>query len=86
MKEEIFGYSLLLIVRKKRDEGLFSGIIWCLFFTELNKRLLMIVCIPYSGIHSRVGQRLTGERMIRPAGEWESVFHVLFEKFFNEGV
>ena len=42
----------------------------------------MIVCIPYSGIHSRVGQRLTGERMIRPAGEWKSVFHVLYEKIF----
>jgi hypothetical protein len=25
MKEEFFGYSLLLIVRKKRDEGLFIG-------------------------------------------------------------
>ena len=33
----------------------------------------MIVCIPCSGIHSRVGQRLNGERMIRPAGEWKSV-------------
>ena len=44
----------------------------CLFFTELNNCLLMIVCIPYSGIHSRVGQRLTGERMIRHAGEWKS--------------
>jgi len=76
MKEEFFGYSLLLIVRKKRDKGLLSRIIWCLLFTELNKRLLMIVCIPYSGIHSRGGQRLTGERMIRPAGEWKSVFHV----------
>ena len=49
----------------------------CLLVTELGNRLLMIVCIPYSGIHSRVGQRLTGERMIRPAVEWESVFHVL---------
>lgn len=34
-----------------------------LFFTELNNRLLMNVCIPCSGIHSRIGQRLTGERM-----------------------
>ena len=58
----------------------------CLLVTELGNRLLMIVCIPYSGIHSRVGQRLTGERMIRPAGEWGSVFHVLYEKIFNEGV
>jgi len=46
----------------------------------------MIVCIPHYGIHSRVGQRLTGERMIRPAGEWKSVLHVLYEKIFNEGV
>ena len=76
MKEEIFGYSLLLIVRKKRDEGLFSRIIWCLFFTELSNRLLMIACIPCFGIHSWIGQRLTGERMIRPVGEWKSVFHV----------
>ena len=58
----------------------------CFFFTGLVSIMLMIVCIPYSGIHSRVGQQLTGERMIRPAGEWKSVFHVLFEKFFNEGV
>lgn len=56
MKEEFFGYSLLFIVRKKRDKGLLSGIIWCLFFTELNNRLFMIVCIPYSGIHSWIGQ------------------------------
>ena len=48
-------------------------IAWCLFFTELNNRLLMNVCIPCSVIHSRVGQRLNGERMIRPAGEWKSV-------------
>ena len=53
----------------------------CLFFTGRVSIVLMIVCIPYSGIHSRGGQRLTGERMIRPAGEWKSVFHVLFEKF-----
>ena len=33
----------------------------CLLFTELNKRLLMNVCIPSSGIHSRIGQRLNGE-------------------------
>lgn len=58
----------------------------CLFFTELNNLLLMIVCISYFGIHSWVGQRLTGERMIRPAGEWKSVFHILYEKLFNEGV
>ena len=51
-------------------------IVRCLFFTELNSRLLMIVCIPCSGIHSRDGRRLTGERMIRPAGEWKSAFHV----------
>ena len=44
----------------------------CLLITELNNLLLMIVCIPCSGIHSRAGQRLNGERMIRPAGEWES--------------
>lgn len=53
---------------------------------KLNNRLLMIVCIPHYSIHSRVGQRLTGERMIRLAGEWKSVFHVLYEKLFNEGV
>jgi hypothetical protein len=35
----------------------------CLFFTELNNRLLMIVCIPHYGIHSQIGQQLTGERM-----------------------
>ena len=57
-----------------------------LFFTGLNNRLLMIVCIPCSGIHLRAGQRLTGERMIRHAVEWKSMFHVLFEKFFNEEV
>ena len=28
----------------------------CLFFTELNNRLLMNVCIPCSGIHSWIGQ------------------------------
>lgn len=44
-------------------------IVRCLFFTELNNRLLMDVCIPCSSIHSRIGQRLNGERMIRPAGE-----------------
>ena len=47
----------------------------CLLITGRVSIMLMIVCIPYSGIHSRVGQRLTGERMIRPAGEWKSVFH-----------
>ena len=36
---------------------------WCLFFTEINNLLLMNVCTPCFGIHSRAGQRLTGERM-----------------------
>lgn len=58
----------------------------CLLITGHVSIMLMIVFIPYSGIHSRVGQRLTGEKMIRPAGEWMSVFHVLNEKIFNEGV
>ena len=44
----------------------------CLLVTGRVSIMLMIVCIPYSGIHSRVGQRLTDERMIRPAGEWKS--------------
>jgi hypothetical protein len=44
----------------------------CLFITGRVSIMLMIVCIPCSGIHSRAGQRLTGERMIRPAGEWKS--------------
>ena len=52
----------------------------CLLITGRISIMLMIVCIPCSGIHSRIGQRLTGERMIRPAGEWKSVFHVLYEK------
>jgi len=33
----------------------------CLFFTVLNNRLLMNVCIPCSGIHSWAGQRLNRE-------------------------
>ena len=49
----------------------------CLLITELNNLLLMIVCIPCSGIHSRAGQRLNGERMIRPAGEWKSTARIL---------
>ena len=44
----------------------------CFLITGRISIMLMIVCIPCSGIHSRVGQRLTGEGMIRPAGEWES--------------
>jgi len=60
-------FHMLQVVRRMKKG--------CLFFTELNNRLLMIVCIPHYGIHSQVGQRLTGERMIRPAGEWKSVFH-----------
>ena len=63
MKEEFFGYSLLLIVRKKRDKGLFSRIIWCLFFIGRVSIILMIVCIPCFGMHSWGGQRLIGERM-----------------------
>lgn len=39
--------------------------------------MLMIVCIPHYGIHSRAGQRLTGERMIRPAGELKSTAGIL---------
>lgn len=45
----------------------------CLFITGSVSIMLMIVCIPHYGSHSRVGQRLTGERMIRLAGEWKSV-------------
>ena len=41
----------------------------------------MNVCILYSGIHSRVGQRLTGERMIRPAGEWKSESYVYMKSY-----
>ena len=33
----------------------------CLFFTGLVSIMLMIVCIPCFGIHSRIGQRLNGE-------------------------
>ena len=47
-------------------------IIRCLLITCRASIMLMNVYIPCSGIHSRIGQRLNGERMIRPAGEWES--------------
>ena len=49
-------------------------------FTELNKRLFMIVCISCSGIHSWAGQRLNGERMIRPTGEWKSTARILVKR------
>lgn len=51
-------------------------IVRCLLITGRINIVLMIICIPHYGIHSRVGQRLTGERMIRPVGEWKSVFYV----------
>lgn len=72
MKEEIFGYSLLLIVRKKRDEGLFSRIIWCLPFSDRVNAVIMSAGIPFSGNHSRGCLGLNDERMVRHVGEWMS--------------
>ena len=51
----------------------------CLLITGHISIMLMIVCIPYPGIHLRVGQRLAGERMIRPAGERKSTVRILME-------
>ena len=56
----------------------------CLLITGRVSIMLMIVCLPYSGIHSWVGQRLTGERMIRPAGEWKSTAGILMASIHRE--
>jgi prepilin-type N-terminal cleavage/methylation domain-containing protein len=55
---------------KKDPTRMISG--WCLFFTELNNRMLMNVCIPYSDSHSRIGRRLNGERMEEYGGDGDA--------------